>query len=121
MTVAVGGRIKVTLNGNTMRAKGNFTYNLGKPMREAIVGADEPHGFKEVPQIAFLEGATTDRGDIDLETLLNATGLTVTLDLPNGKTIGFFDAYFAGAGNVTTEEGEVAVRFEAIRAEVIQS
>lgn len=120
MTTAVGGRITIKVNGNQIRAKGNFTYNLGLPMREAVVGADEVHGYKEVPQVAHIEGATTDRGDLDLEALIEATGVTVTLDLPNGKTIGFFDAWFAGEGNVTTEEGEVALRFEALRAEVLQ-
>jgi len=120
MTNAVGGLIEVYLNGQRLRAKGNFTYNLGRPMREAVVGADAVHGYKEVPQVAFLEGATTDRGDLDLEQLVGARDLTVTLVLPNGKTIGFFQAWFAGPGNATTEEGEVAVRFEAERAEVIQ-
>lgn len=120
MTTAVGGRIAVKINGERVYAKGNFTYNLGLPKREAVMGADEVHGYKEIPQVAFIEGATTDRGDLDLEALVQASDLTVTLDLSNGKTIALFQAWFAGEGNVTTEEGEVALRFEGLRAEPIQ-
>ncbi|MEL6905734.1 MAG: phage tail tube protein [Planctomycetota bacterium] len=120
MAGAVGGRIVVRVNGSPIRCKGNFTYNLGRPMREAVVGTDEVHGFKETPQVAFIEGATTDAADLDLEALVTADDLTVTLDLANGKTIALFEAWFAGEGSVTTEEGEVALRFEAVRGEQVQ-
>lgn len=119
MTTAVGGTLYLSLNGNRIRAKGNYTYNLGIPKREPIVGADGFHGHKEVQQVAMIEGATTDRGDLNLEELFRAQGVTITLDLINGKTIALYDAYFAGDGNVTTEEGEVPLKFEGARAEVL--
>ena len=116
----VGGRIVVTVNGERIPCKGSWTYNLGRPMKEAIVGSDEVHGHKELPQVPFIEGATTDVRALDLEALLDATDVTVTLDLPNGKTIALFNAWFAGEGSGTTEEGEIAVRFEGLQAEYIQ-
>ena len=117
---AVGGTIIVRVNGQTMRAKGNWNYNLGLPKKEAIVGADSVHGYKTMPQVAFIEGATTDRGDLNLADLVNADDATVTLDLANGKTIGLFEAWFAGDGAGSTEEGEFAVRFESAQpAEVL--
>ena len=42
-------------------AKGGFTYNLGGAKREAIVGSDAVHGYKETPRVAFIEGEITDR------------------------------------------------------------
>lgn len=119
MTNAVGGTLYASINGNRIRAKGNFTYNLGLPKREPVIGADGVHGYKEVQQTAMIEGSTTDRGDLNLEELLTAEGVTFTLDLANGKTIALYDAWFAGDGNVTTEEGEVPLKFEGLRAEVL--
>lgn len=117
MTQAVGGIITVRANGAQLRAKGSWSYNLGRPMREAIVGADGVHGYKETPRAAFVEGATTDRGDLDLSALQGLRDATVTLDLANGKTVVLSQAWFAGEGTATTEEGEVQVRFEGVQAE----
>ncbi len=106
-------------NGTILDAKGNFTYNLGRDKREAIVGADRVHGYKEAPQVAFVEGEITDKGDLTVDDILNATDETITLELRNGKTVVFKDAWYAGDGNIQTEEANIQVRFEAKDAEEI--
>lgn len=121
MTTAVGGIITVRANGAPIRAKGSYTYNLGRPLREAVVGADGVHGYRETPQVAFIEGSTTDKGDLDLSALVGLTDATITLDLNNGKTIVLANAWFAGEGSATTEEGEVALRFEGVSAEELRA
>lgn len=113
------GILFIKVDGALYDAKGNFTYNLGKPKREAIVGADATHGFKEMPQVAFVEGEFTDSAQLDLDKLLKIDGATVTLELANGKVAVFREAWFAGEGNVQTEEGNIAVRFEAKSAEEV--
>ncbi|PJA20537.1 MAG: phage tail protein, partial [Deltaproteobacteria bacterium CG_4_10_14_0_2_um_filter_43_8] len=35
-----GGLIALVIGGTKFRAKGNFTYNLGHPKKEAVVGSD---------------------------------------------------------------------------------
>ena len=65
MAARRGGIISFAINGETQLAKGNFTYNLGAPKREGIVGMDRPHGFKATPQIPFIEGEITDAGTVD--------------------------------------------------------
>ncbi|WP_297668990.1 phage tail tube protein [uncultured Desulfovibrio sp.] len=107
------GRIYVKVDGQQYDAKGDFTYNLGADKRDAIVGADGIHGYKETPQIPFIEGAFTDAPDLDLQKLAEGDNLTVTLELVNGKTIVLSNAWFAGEGGVTTGEGEISVRFES--------
>lgn len=114
-----GGLIQFNVNGVLQDAKGSFTYNLGRPMREAIVGADAVHGYVERPQVAFIEGEITDRGTLDLAALVGTTLATVTLELANGKVVALRDAWFAGEGTGNTEEGNVAVRFEGASAEEI--
>lgn len=116
----VGGIIFIKADGVQYQAKGSWTYNFGKAKREGIVGSDKVHGYKEMPQIPFVEGAITDSGDISAEQLLDLTDVTVTLELANGKVGVWRNAWFAGDGNITTEEGEIAARFEALSAEEIR-
>lgn len=114
-----GGKIQFQIGGVLQDAKGNFSYGLGRPKRDAIVGADAVHGFKEVPQVAFIEGEITDRGSLDLAALVDATETLVTLELANGKLIALSDAWFAGEGIGNSEEGNIAVRFEGLNAEEV--
>jgi hypothetical protein len=114
-----GGTIQVQVNGVLQEAKGNFTYGLGTPKRESIVGADGVHGYKETPQPAFVEGDLTDRASLDLRALLTTDGATVTLALANGKVIVLRDAYQVGEGVGNTDEGNFTVRFEAKSGEEV--
>ena len=104
------GMIQFKRNGVQELAKGNFTYNLGRPLREAIM---------ETPQVPFIEGEITDRPDLDLNELVTAENQTITLSLNNGKVIALSEAYFAGEGTGNTEEANIAVRFEGAQAEEI--
>lgn len=113
------GLIQVQVNGEVQDAKGSFSYNLGRPKREAISGSDRVHGFKEMPQVPFIEGAITDRGNLDLAALVTGSNQTVNLTLGNGKMIVLSDAWFAGEGTGTSEEGEIAVRWEGGSAEEV--
>ena len=114
-----GGTIELQIGGVKQDAKGNFSYNLGHAKREAIVGADSVHGFKELPQVAFVEGEITDRGDLDLGSLVDLEDATVMLKIANGKVVMLSGAWFAGEGTGNTDEGNISVRFEGKHAEEI--
>jgi|SRR5665213_36560 len=111
------GILYLKVNGNQYDAKGNFSYNLGAPKREAIIGADGVHGFKETPQVAFIEGELTDRSDFDLAALLALEEATATIELANGKVIILRAAWYAGEGTVQTEESNIGFRLEGKSAE----
>lgn len=111
----IGGLIQFKVDGEQFLAKGNFTYNLGVPKKEQVVGADSVHGFKEMPQVPFIEGAITDTDELDTEALRNLRDVTVTLELANGKVVVIEEACEASDGNGTTEEGELTIRFEGKR------
>lgn len=119
MAQRVAGLIQFKVDGVVYAAKGNFSYNLGRPKRDAIVGSDGVHGYKETPQVGFIEGAITDLGNLDLDALVTVRDSAVTLELGNGKLISLGDAWFAGEGTASSEEGEIAVRFEANSAEEV--
>lgn len=116
----VGGLISLKVNGDIFFAKGNFTYNLGIPKKEGIVGADRVHGFKETPQVPYIEGEITDRQEMSLEALQATTDATVTLELANGKVIVLRQAWYASEGTGNTEEGNVECRFEGMSAEEVR-
>ncbi len=114
------GIIQVQINGEIHDAIGNWSYDLGAPKREALVGADRSHGFKETPKPAYIEGEIRDRGNLDLALLQNLDNATMTLNLANGKVIVLRDAYYAGDGVANTDEANIAVRFEGSSAEEIR-
>ena len=113
------GIIFFKVDGTQYDAKGNFTYNLGQPKREGIAGSDGVHGFTEKVQIPFIEGEITDRSDLDLAAMLNLDGVTVTLELGNGKVVLLRDAWYAAEGTGNSEEGNIQVRFEGKSGEEV--
>jgi hypothetical protein len=116
----VGGTIALKINGDIYFAKGNFTYNLGKAKREAVVGADVVHGYKETPQVPFIEGEITDRNELSLEDLVTLDDATVTLELANGKVITLSEGWYASEGTGNTEEGNIGCRFEGMNCEEVK-
>jgi hypothetical protein len=113
------GIISMKANGLIYNAKGNFQYNIGQPKREAIIGSDGVHGYKETPQVSFIEGEFTDTSDLDLQALVTMDNATITLQLANGKIIVLQNAWYAHEGTVGTEEANIGVRFEAINGEEV--
>lgn len=120
MNRRVGGIIFFKVDGELFQAKGEFTYNVNRTKRESVVGADAIHGFKEEPKAIFIEGAITDSDELDLQGFQSIRDATVTLELANEKVIVLREAFYAADGDVTTSEGEIQVRFEAIDGEEIR-
>lgn len=117
----VGGIIFLKINGELFSAKGAFTYDIGVPQRTAVVGADAVHGFMEQPKAPMIEGAITDSSDLQIKNLFELRDATVTLELANGKVIVLRQAFFSGEGTTSTEEGEIAVKFEGLSAQEVRS
>lgn len=115
----LSGTIQFQVDGVPYNVVGAFTYNLGLPMREALVGHDGTHGYKEVPKVAFIEGEIRDQPGLDVAALQSITNATVTLTLAVGKLITLRGAWYASEGDVGTEDANIAVRFEGLSAEEV--
>ena len=112
------GFFHLKVNGKVISAKGNFKYNMGAPKHEALLGSDgSVVQIKQVAQVPFIEGEIYDRFDQDLSTILQLNGGTATLELSNNKVIILRDCYYAGSGDVGTDEGNITFRLEAFSAE----
>lgn len=116
------GIIFLKIDGEQFDAKGNFTYGMGKPNRESIMGSDGFHGYKEMPQAAFIEGEITDSKDLDVDKLANITDSTITLELANSKVVVLRNAFSTNKDGLSgqTEEGNIPVRFEGASAEEVR-
>lgn len=113
------GAINIQANGEVYDAVGMFSYNIGKPLREGLKGPDRVQGYKELPQIPFIEGEIRDSSDLDLATVLSLKDATITLTLANGKTIMLRDAWYANEGTVGTDEANIPFKFEGMSADEI--
>lgn len=115
----VGGIIFISVNGERYSAKGDWEYSTGTPVRTAVVGADEVHGFMEKPMAPYISGEITDRGDINYNELGNLRDAVVVLELANGRIMTLQDAWFSGELVGKTAEGNLSVRFEGLNADLI--
>lgn len=115
----IAGYMTLQYNGNVVNAVGDFSYNLGKPKRETLVGPDRIHGYKETPQVPYIEGEIRDGDDIDLATICTLKDVTATLALANGKTIVLKDAIYCSDGKVGTGDANIEFRLEGSRAEEV--
>lgn len=120
MADRIGGIIRIKADGQQYNAKGEFSYRVNPVKREMIVGSDQVHGFKEDPQVPYIEGAITDRSNISLEAIQSIVNATITLELANNKIIVLREACYASEGVVSTGEGEIEARFEGIDGEEIR-
>jgi hypothetical protein len=107
------GLIWVAVNGKQIEAKAEITINPGLNKRNDIIGADGPHGYAEVAQMSSVEGKITDRMDLDTVAFRQITNATVTVQLNNGKTWVFDDAWYSADGNYTSGEGEIDFKFSS--------
>lgn len=117
----IGGTVFLKRNGQLLKVKPGATYSLGKPMREAVLGADAIHGYSEKPQTPYIEATISDGPDVDLEALQAADDDTITLELINGKTVVLRNAWAAGQWTVNTDTGEISARWEGLSAAEVKA
>lgn len=114
-TQRIGGPVEIQVGGVRLSVKAGTSYNLGVPKRSSVMGSKQMEGYKEEPQPAFVEFVITDKRTTDVKALQKMEDVTLTMTVPNGKTILLHNAFHAGEGTITTDEGEIASRFESAR------
>lgn len=105
------GIVEVVANGLVIKAAGSISYNLGLPIRESLPGHDSIHGYKEMPQAAYIEGEARMVAGFSIKSFVGITNATVTATLATGKIIMISDAWFEGEGTGSSEEGTMPFKF----------
>lgn len=110
------------INGEIFDVRGDITYSLGKRQREAVVGADRVHGYREFPTVPFFELEFSDAGNLNEDVLSDIEDATITAELVNGKVIALRNAWSVNPDGFSggTEQGNLSVRFEGLSCEVIR-
>lgn len=119
MTQRRAGLISFAVDGVRYEAEGAFTTNLGEPKKEMLVGSDGVHGYKEEPQVPFIDGKLRDSDTFDRRAFVQMKDKTVTLEQANGKVFVLRDAVYAGDGTMDSGDGTMDVRFEGVSADEI--
>lgn len=118
----ISGVCFLKIDGAQLPLKGSFSYSLGRPTREGVVGPDEVHGFKEMPTVPYIEGPITNTSVVDLDAISKVTDATVTLELANGKVIVLRNAWVTNPDGLKgdSEEGTVDLRLEGKSADEVK-
>ena len=109
----------LTVAGNQLRLRGNFTVSPSPVERTMIAGQDGVHGFQELPRVPYIEGDISTTPDMNLESLDGMTDVTVVAQLANGFSYSLISATCKAALEANTRDGQVRVRWEGIWCEEI--
>lgn len=113
-TNRVAGVCYLSVDGAREALVGELAYQTSGMMREAKVGADGPHGYKEKPVLGSITGKIRDRGGLSLTALGAMTNVTIIAELANGKTVVARNAFWSGdPPKADAEEAEIEIKFES--------
>jgi len=110
----IAGVAFVKYDGRQLPVRGSWNVGFNKLKREGLAGQDRVHGYKEKPDVPFLEGDVSTTADVSLDVLLAITDATVTIELANGKSYVLRNAWTAQGYEIDSEEGKIKVRFEGM-------
>ena len=98
---------------------GEFTINLGRLKRVAVIGSGEVCSVKEeLPEAASIKGAILLPEKGDLEKLFNHIEGTITLEL--GDHMFVLRSAWLSEHEITTDEGRVNVTFQGKSMEILK-
>jgi hypothetical protein len=107
----------LTVDGNQLALRGDFTVSASPMERTMIAGQDRVHGYQELPRVPYIEGTVSTVPDQSLEDLDNMTDVTVIAQLANGKQYTLIGATCKAALENNTRDGQVRVRWEGLWCE----
>ncbi|TCK36727.1 tail tube protein [Paraburkholderia sp. BL8N3] len=108
----IAGTAQLTVDGVTYQLVGEAKYMPSTVKREALLGMDGFHGWKETPIAGSISMSVRDAGDLtvfDFNTMRNAT---VVLQLANGKVVCGRNMGSTESQEVDTEDAKFELKFE---------
>ncbi len=112
---AIAGIAYLKLDGTQFSLRGSFMVRPLNRTREAIVGQDGYHGYRETEVAPEIEGEISDRGGLSIKALQEVKNATVTAELVNGKTYILNDAFYADNAELNATDGTITVKFVGAR------
>lgn len=112
-TNRLAGTAYVTIDGVSSSITGEGTYHCSGTKRETLMGADGYHGYSENPVQGKIGWKGRNSGGLSISALNEASNVTVTLVLANGKTVlGRNMTRVGDAIEVSTDDATFTIDFE---------
>ncbi|KAA8387040.1 phage tail protein [Acetobacter tropicalis] len=109
----LAGLATITINGDVWSVVGEAQWQASGLVNETLKGQSAVEGFASMPGQGFIQATLRDRRDAKVSDLQGASGLTVILELANGKVITAVDAWQTENINVNTQEGTFELHVES--------
>lgn len=107
----IAGTAFFKVDGVQYALQGNAQVNFSKVNREAMVGADGVHGYRETPMAPSIAITLTRTPEVSLATLARVTDSTITLDASDGKVYVLTEAFQSGELSYAVLDGTLPVTF----------
>jgi hypothetical protein len=104
----------LTVDGNQLALRGNFTVSPSAVERTMIAGQDGVHGYQELPRVPYIEGDISTVPGLSLESLEAETDSTVVAQLANNMQYTLSGATCKAGLEANTRDGQVRVRWEGL-------
>lgn len=113
VTRRIAGVCTMSIDGRPVALVGEASYRPSNPTREAKIGADGYHGYKEKPGTGLMKGKIRDSGGTSTQSLGQLTNATIVFQLANGKTVTGRNMFWSGdPPSADAEEAETEFTFE---------
>jgi hypothetical protein len=109
----------LTVDGNQLALRGNFTVSPSAVERTMIAGQDGIHGYQELPRVPYIEGDLSTVPGLLLDDLEAETNVTVVAQLANGMQYTLTGGTCKAALENNTRDGQVRVRWEGLACQEI--
>ena len=119
MAQRIAGIAFLTVDGEQMSLRGNFTVSPSPVERTMLAGQDGVHGYQELPRVPYIEGDISTMPGFYLETLLDETDSTVIAQLANNMQYTLTGATCKGGFENNSRDGQVRVRWEGVTCEEV--
>jgi hypothetical protein len=108
----LAGIASITIDGDAYDVVSDLVWNPSSVVRETLKGQTRVEGFSEMPTQGFIACTLRDNGTLSVATFNTLVGSTLVVQQANGKTIYGDGMWCTELGEVRTQEGTYAVRFE---------
>ena len=116
----VAGIIFVKVDGEQVSANGDFEYRLSGLQNEALPNADGSVGIGGKYVEGYIKGNIANYNATDHGKLKNLEGVTVTLELANGKVVVAKDAFQVDEAVGSVSSGNFPIQFSSETVEEIR-
>lgn len=114
----IGGNAYLRIGGTQYMSRGDWTYTVGTPTREAVFDGANVVGYTEKPNEPMVEGEITIPAGLNVTDITEIDDTTITLELDNGDVVTLRNAWYSGDGKVAIRDGKITAKFTGKSLEI---